>query len=67
MLKTRLEKLEELLGVKNENRLILVIEDDYKFEDKEEQRRFEIDMSKNSLVVEISLDNVNKWRQRNEM
>ena len=38
ILDKRIEKLEELLGVKNENRIILVMEDDYRFDDEEEKK-----------------------------
>ena len=64
ILDKRIEKLEELLGVKNENRIILVMEDDYRFDDEEEEKRFVADVGRNSLVVEISLDEVNKWRRK---
>lgn len=61
---SRLKKLEELLSINRENKIILVIEDDYRFDNKLEEDKFISDMSQNSLVVEISKINVNSWRAK---
>lgn len=61
---SRLKKLEELLGVTKEDRIILTIENDYKFDDEEEEKRFVADMGRKSLIVEISLEEVNAWRRK---
>lgn len=64
---SRLKRLEELLSIGQQNKIVLVIEDDYGFNDKFEEDRFIDEMGRDSLIVEISQANVNKWRQKNEM
>ena len=69
MLKTRLEKLEERLAIKNiKSPICCITETDYRFEDKDEEDRFTNDMYEASTAIipyiEISKENVEQWRNK---